>query len=120
MKVKITQLGTSRAVVEVNGRDMAPWISAYHVHADVEDGPQVVLQFSGAVLPEFDGPAEVQVTPDLHEALIHLGWTPPAPAEEVTEREVSAHGDPQRTFIRSDGTRRYEDWPGPIPTQWAS
>jgi hypothetical protein len=110
--VKISHTGPFTAKVEVDGRDLANLISAYHLTANVEDGPILVLQFSPAVLPEFDGPAEVQVTEDLHEALTFLGWVPPTDAE-VTEYEVSTLGAPHRLFLRSNGTYRSEPWHEP-------
>lgn len=113
-RVTIRQINQHMAEVMVNGVDMAGIVSAYHVHADHEDGPQVVLQFSAAVLPEFDGHAELQVTEDLHEALVHLGWRPP-PAPEVEECEISTLGGPERVFLRTDGTYRTEPWHVPEP-----
>lgn len=113
--VKIKHTGMHQATVEVDGVDMANIISSYHLHADSEDGPVLVLQFSPAILPEFDGPAELEVTEDLHEALVHLGWAPP-PGPDVVEHEVTQLTDPHRVFLRSDGTYRTEPWHVPEPT----
>jgi hypothetical protein len=113
-RVTIRQTGIHSAEIMVNGVDLASLVSAYHIHADQGDGPQVVLQFSAAVLPEFDSPAELLVTEDLAEALLHLGWRPP-PAPDVTEREVTTLGEAERVFIRSDGTYRTEPWHVPEP-----
>jgi len=111
-RVRINQKDHYSAEILVNGHDMASMVSAYHVHADHEDGPQVTLQFAGNVLPEFDGPAEVRVTEDLREALVHLGWREPS-GPDVTEREITALGDDNRVFLRSDGTYRTEPWYAP-------
>ena len=112
---RITHQGQHTAVIEVDGRDLASLVAGYNLHADYEEGPQLVLIFSAAVLPEFDGPAEVQVTEDLREALLHLGWRPPPPPE-MEEHEISTLGGPERVFLRSDGTYRTEPWHVPEPS----
>jgi hypothetical protein len=77
--VKIKQVNMHSAVVEVDGKDIAPLINAYSLSAQADgDGASLWVSFSPAVLPEFDGPAEVEISEDLHEALVSLGWTPPA------------------------------------------
>jgi hypothetical protein len=111
-QVKIRHQGPSSATVEVDGRDLAPDIQAYSLTADAEYGPRLWISFSPAVLPEFDGPAELEVSEDLQEALVFLGWSPPATGE-VTEQEISTLGGPERVFLRSDGTYRTEPWHTP-------
>jgi hypothetical protein len=120
--IKIKQLSLNSAEVVINGVDMARIVSAYHVHADMQDGPQVVIQFAATVLPEFDGPADVQVTQELHEALIHLGWTAPRAPERV-ENEITTLNDPHRTYLAADGTVRTVPWPAvedPLSGTWHS
>lgn len=108
-RIHINQKDQYSAEVMVNGRDLAGILAGYHVRADRESGPQVVLQFSSGILPEFEGLAEVVVAEDLREALVHLGWREPS-GPDVTEREVTALGHEDRLILRSDGTYRTEPW----------
>lgn len=111
--VKIRSTSPHSAVIEVDGKDIAPMVNAFRLAADLDE-TALWISFSMAVLPEFDGPAEVEISEDLHEALVHLGWTPPAKGE-VGEWEISTLGGPERVFLRSDGTYRKEPWHVPTP-----
>lgn len=111
--VRIRSTSPHSAVIEVDGKDIAPMVNAYRLAADLDE-TVLWLSFSPAVLPEFDGPAEVEISEDLHEALVELGWTPPAKGE-VAEWEISTLGGPERVFLRSDGTYRKEPWHVPVP-----
>jgi hypothetical protein len=115
-QVRISHQGPNQATVEVDGRDLAHHIQGYSISADYESGPRLWISFSPSILPEFDGPAEVEISEDLRDALVFLGWRPPTEGD-VAEREISTLGGPERVFLRSDGTYRTEPWHTPVPPQ---
>ncbi len=62
----------------IDGVDHAHMIDQYQIGYSADDGPVLWISFSPAVLPEFDGEAELVLSEDLSAALVALGWTPPA------------------------------------------
>ncbi len=62
----------------IDGVDHAHLIDQYEFGASIDEVPKLWISFSPAVLPEFDGEAELVISEDLHDALRNLGWTPPS------------------------------------------
>jgi hypothetical protein len=119
--VSIRQKGPGLAAIVVQGRDLASFIRGYAVFVEnPNDMPSVVLDFAPRAGLEYDGDAVVAVKPELAEVLEMLGWTPPElpdptedrPDDEL-ETEITRPGDPQRTFLLADGSRRSEPYPQP-------
>lgn len=113
-KVKINQLGMRHAEIIVDGLDIARHVAAYTLTADVRNPAVFTVEFTPDLMPEWDGLAEVRISEELAAVLVLFGWQPPVTGE-VTETEITALGQPNRVFLRSDGTYRTEPWHVPEP-----
>jgi hypothetical protein len=75
LKIDSTGAGTSR--VEVNGVNLAHALVGYDIRDRVGGVPNVTLHLLGTGSVEL-AQVDVQLRPEVAEALIALGWTPPA------------------------------------------
>lgn len=112
-KVKINHVSLANATIEVDGRNIAEHVTEYELKASFRDGPRLTVHFTPALLPEWDGLTEVEVSEELAAVLVLFGWQPPVKGE-VTEAEITALNSPHRVFLRSDGTYRTEPWHIPV------
>lgn len=76
IKLEIRPHNRWTADVRVNGVDISRSVSSYHVRHGLGEVPTVELELIGAATVE--GPARVEIQPELRTALIALGWTAPA------------------------------------------
>lgn len=82
-KVEIDSTGAGTSVVKVNGQNIAGVLVGYDISDRVGGIPNVTLYLLGTGRVEL-ARADVRLRPEVAEALVALGWTPPAQAEECS------------------------------------
>jgi hypothetical protein len=78
-KVRITDVRINTAKVEIDGVDVSSATRALMFRHEVGHRPELELELGVFDVSEIDSPdVKIMITPSTHEALVALGWTPPA------------------------------------------
>jgi len=76
-QVRITSTGPNNGTVEVDGQDIARLCRRADISVSVGQFTTVTLDMVISKTVEFEGKANVQLTPEVEQVLTGLGWTPP-------------------------------------------
>lgn len=67
-----------RSTLELDGHDVADQCRGFTLKANVDEFTTLALDLATLGPTEYDGEAQVRVSPETEQLLISLGWTPPA------------------------------------------
>lgn len=73
-QIKITSTSSRDATVELDGHDISRSLTGVQI--------EVTLEVAVGTFVTFEGKARVQIDWSAHEALLALGWTPPATTQQ--------------------------------------
>lgn len=81
-QIKITSTSSRDATVELDGHDISRSLTGVQIDMNAGSCPEVTLEVAVGTFVTFEGKARVQIDWSAHEALLALGWTPPATTQQ--------------------------------------